>query len=51
MLYTTSYILLRVALHLYLYCRKAFGEYFDIQTGGDYEMKHKNYYISVLIDF
>ena len=45
--YATTNILRRVELHLYTFCRKAFGEYFDIQIVIDYEMKLIIYYIFI----
>ena len=44
-----SYRVLRHAEgHLYICCRKAFGEYCDIQITIDYDMKLNMYYISIL---
>ena len=36
----------RVELHLYIDCRKAFGEHFDIQITIDYDLKIKIDFIS-----
>ena len=49
MLYETThmYILLCVELKPYIYCRKAVGEYCDIQIARDYEIKLEIYYISI----
>ena len=41
MQYATTYIMHHVELHLYIYCREAFGKHFDIQIAIDYEMKLK----------
>ena len=51
MYYALTYILFLVERHLYLYYRKAFGEYCDIQIAIDNEMKLKIYYISILNEF
>ena len=48
MKYATTYILLHVENHLYIHCRKAFGEYCDIKIAMNYEIKLKIYYISIL---
>ena len=47
MQYATTYVMCRAELHLYIYCRKAFGEHFDIQIAIDYEMKLKIHFISI----
>ena len=43
----TFCILLHAAIHLFIYVRKAFEEYYDIQIAIDHEMKLKIYYISI----
>ena len=49
MLYAATYILLRVKRHLLIYCRKAFGEFYDIKIAIDCEMKLKIDYMSIFI--
>ena len=39
MLFAITYIVLGVEFHLYIYCRKAFGEHCNIKIAIDYEMK------------
>ena len=43
MYYAKKYILL--VIHLYIYCREAFGEYSDIQIAIYYEINLKIFYI------
>ena len=45
----STYILLRVELHPYIYCRNSLGKS-DIQITIDYEMKLKKYYVNIIIN-